>query len=88
MTCRYRFISEHAEQYNVARLCRVLDVHRSGYTRWAGAAGVPRAAATVAACAPAPAAAAICAAAATWLAACAAAAPYAAIATRPAPAPV
>jgi transposase InsO family protein len=38
MTCRYRFISEHAKAYNVARLCRVLGVHRSGYTRWAGAA--------------------------------------------------
>jgi transposase InsO family protein len=38
MTCRYRFISAHAEEYKVKRLCRVLDVHRSGYTRWAGAA--------------------------------------------------
>ena len=39
MTCRYRFFSEHAKAYNVARLCRVLDVHRSGYTRWAAGAG-------------------------------------------------
>jgi transposase InsO family protein len=38
MICRYRFISEHAKAYNVARLCRVLGVHRSGYTRWVGAA--------------------------------------------------
>ena len=38
MTCRYRFISEHAKAYNVVRLCRVLDVHRSGYTRWAAGA--------------------------------------------------
>jgi transposase InsO family protein len=38
MTCCYRFISENAEQYKVKRLCRVLDVHRSGYNRWAGAA--------------------------------------------------
>jgi transposase InsO family protein len=38
MTCRYRFISEHAEAYKVKRLCRVLGVHRSGYTRWADAA--------------------------------------------------
>jgi transposase InsO family protein len=37
MTCRYRFISEYAEQYKVKRLCRVLGVHRSGYTRWVGA---------------------------------------------------
>jgi transposase InsO family protein len=37
MTCRYRFISAHAKQYKVKRLCRVLGVHRSGYTRWAGA---------------------------------------------------
>ena len=46
----YRFISEHAEQYNVARPCRVLDVHRSGYARWVGAAGrrVARAAADAA----------------------------------------
>ena len=38
MPCRYRFISEHAEAYKVKRLCRVLGVHRSGYTRWADAA--------------------------------------------------
>lgn len=38
MTCRYRFISENAKAYNVARLCRVLGVHRSGYTRWAAGA--------------------------------------------------
>ena len=38
MTCRYRFISDHADHYRVARLCRVLGVHRSGYTRWADAA--------------------------------------------------
>ncbi len=39
MTCRYRFISENARQYKVKRLCRVLGVHRSGYTRWVDAAG-------------------------------------------------
>jgi transposase InsO family protein len=38
MTCRYRFISEHAKPYTVKRLCRVLGVHRSGYTRWAAGA--------------------------------------------------
>jgi transposase InsO family protein len=38
MTCRYRFISAHAKQYKVQRLCRVLGVHRSGYTTWAAAA--------------------------------------------------
>ena len=39
MSCRYRFISENAGQYTVKRLCRVLEVYRSGYTRWVGAAG-------------------------------------------------
>jgi transposase InsO family protein len=38
MTCRYRFISENFKLYSVKRLCRVLGLHRSGYTRWAGAA--------------------------------------------------
>ena len=38
MTCRYRFISAHADQYKVKRLCRVLGVHRSGYTAWAAGA--------------------------------------------------
>ena len=38
MTCRYRFISAHAEAYKVKRLCRVLGVGRSGYHAWAGAA--------------------------------------------------
>lgn len=39
MTCRYRFISENYRLYSVKRLCRVLELHRSGYTRWAAAAG-------------------------------------------------
>ena len=34
MTCRYRFISAHADQYKVKRLCRVLGVDRSGYYTW------------------------------------------------------
>ena len=34
MTCRYRFISAHADQYKVKRLCRVLRVDRSGYYTW------------------------------------------------------
>jgi transposase InsO family protein len=38
MTCRYRFISEHAEAYKVQRLCRVLGVGRSGYHAWVKAA--------------------------------------------------
>lgn len=38
MTCRYRFISEHADQYKVKRLCRVLGVGRSGYNTWVKAA--------------------------------------------------
>ena len=39
MTRRYRFISEHAEKYKVKRLCRVLEVERSGYYAWR--AGAP-----------------------------------------------
>jgi transposase InsO family protein len=39
LTCRYRFISAHADQYKVKRLCRVLEVGRSGYTAWVAAAG-------------------------------------------------
>ena len=39
MTCRYRFISAHADQYKVKRLCRVLEVGRSGYNAWVAAAG-------------------------------------------------
>jgi transposase InsO family protein len=38
MTCRYRFISAHADRYKVKRLCRVLGVGRSGYHAWARAA--------------------------------------------------
>jgi hypothetical protein len=38
MTCRYRFISAHAKQYKIQRLCRVLGVHRSGYTTWVAGA--------------------------------------------------
>lgn len=34
MTCRYRFISENANPYKVKRLCRVLDIDRSGYYTW------------------------------------------------------
>jgi putative transposase len=37
MTCRYRFISDNAERYEVKRLCRVLGVHCSGYTAWVAA---------------------------------------------------
>jgi transposase InsO family protein len=37
---RFRFISEHRAVYGVKRLCRVLQVARSGYYAWlAGAAG-------------------------------------------------
>lgn len=39
MTCRYRFISAHADQYKVKRLCRVLRVDRSGYYTWLAGAG-------------------------------------------------
>lgn len=38
-TCRWDFISTHASQFGVQRLCRVLGASRSGYCRWqAGAA--------------------------------------------------
>lgn len=47
MTCRYRFISEHAGLYKVKRLCRVLAVERSGYYTWR--AGAPARAARAAA---------------------------------------
>jgi len=31
---RYQFIREHAREYSVQRMCRVLDVTRSGYYAW------------------------------------------------------
>ena len=34
MTTRYQFITDHASQYAVALLCRVLGVARSGYYAW------------------------------------------------------
>jgi transposase InsO family protein len=38
-TCRWDFISTHAQRFGVQRLCRVLGASRSGYYRWqAGAA--------------------------------------------------
>jgi putative transposase len=30
----YEFISTHRDQYNVRRMCRVLDVAPSGYYKW------------------------------------------------------
>jgi transposase InsO family protein len=34
MTGRWRFISEHHEEYGIQRLCRILRVSRSGFYRW------------------------------------------------------
>ena len=31
---RYQFIREHEREYSVQRMCRVLDVTRSGYYAW------------------------------------------------------
>jgi putative transposase len=31
---RYRFIREHQHEFSVERMCRVLDVTRSGYYAW------------------------------------------------------
>jgi hypothetical protein len=42
MTRRYRFISENAEKYKAKRLCRVLQVERSGYYAWRAGAPAPR----------------------------------------------
>jgi HTH-like domain len=44
-TRRWDFISEHAEHYGVQRLCRILQVSRSGYYRWVAGAGAARQAA-------------------------------------------
>lgn len=33
-TCRWDFVSAHAETFGVQRICRVLRVSRSGYYRW------------------------------------------------------
>jgi putative transposase len=31
---RYKFIREHRQEFSVQRMCRVLDVTRSGYYAW------------------------------------------------------
>ena len=31
---KYAWIDEHRDQYTVSRLCRVLQVSRSGYCQW------------------------------------------------------
>ena len=36
MTDRYHFIADHASQYPVTVLCRVLAVGRSGFYAWRG----------------------------------------------------
>jgi putative transposase len=40
---RYQFIREHAREYSVQRMCRVLDVTRSGYYAWTPEKTGPRA---------------------------------------------
>ena len=37
MTSRFRFISAHRAAYGVKRLCRLLAVSRSGFSRWIAA---------------------------------------------------
>lgn len=41
-TCRWDFISAHAQRFGVQRLCRVLGCSRSGYYRWLAAAPARR----------------------------------------------
>jgi len=43
MTGRWRFISEHHEEYGIQRPCRTLRVFRSGFYRWRVAAPARRA---------------------------------------------
>lgn len=33
---RFRFVSEHRDAYGVKRLCRILEVSRSGFYAWTG----------------------------------------------------
>lgn len=40
---RFRFVHDHRDTYQVKRLCQLVEVSRSGYYRWAGAAPSPRA---------------------------------------------
>ena len=35
---RFRFVSEHRAAFGVKRLCRVLEVSRSGFYAWVAAA--------------------------------------------------
>ena len=38
-TAAWDFVSAHAEMFGVKRICRVLEVSRSGYYRWIAGAG-------------------------------------------------
>jgi len=40
---RFRFVEDHRDTYQVKRLCQLVEVSRSGYYRWAGAAPSARA---------------------------------------------
>ena len=40
---RYAFIQRHAQEYSVRRMCKVMQVHPSGYYAWKAAPQSPRA---------------------------------------------
>ena len=40
---RYAFIKSHESQYSVRRMCKVMQVHPSGYYAWKAESQSPRA---------------------------------------------
>lgn len=40
---RHAFIKQHEQKYSVQRMCRVMQVHASGYCAWKAAPQSPRA---------------------------------------------
>jgi len=45
---KYRFISDHREAFKVGRMCKLLNVSRSGYYDWLQSSGKPSNAARIA----------------------------------------